>query len=65
MRAEDGLWLRVVDLPMLLSQRGYQTEGKLVLEVVEDPECPWNVGTWELEASPAGSRVVKKSSKSS
>lgn len=64
MRAEDGLWLRVVDLPMLLSQRGYQTEGKLVLEVVEDPECPWNIGTWELEAGPNGSRV-DRSTKSS
>ena len=62
-RAEDGLWLRVVDIPTLLKQRGYQAEGRLVFDVNEDVECPWNVGTWELEASPDGS-IVKKSSKS-
>ena len=62
-RLEDGLWLRVVDISTLLKQRGYQTDGQLVFDVNKDVECPWNVGTWELEASPDGS-IVKKSSKS-
>ena len=58
-RVEDGLWLRVVDIPMLLSQRGYQTDGETVFEVRDDPECPWNVGKWKLNASQSGAEVNK------
>ncbi len=46
----DGLWLRLVDVAQALSGRAYSQEGSLVLRVV-DTFCPWNEGTFELEAS--------------
>jgi predicted acetyltransferase len=49
----DGLWLRLVDLPGALAARTYAGEGSLGLEVA-DEFCPWNAGTWQLEAGPDG-----------
>jgi predicted acetyltransferase len=49
----DHLWIRLVDLPTALSQRGYPASGSLVLEVA-DPFCPWNEGRWRLQADPDG-----------
>jgi predicted acetyltransferase len=50
---QDHLWVRLVDLPTALQARGYRGEGSLVLEV-DDPFCPWNDGTWCLDAGPTG-----------
>lgn len=47
LRLSDGLWVRLVDVGAALSARGYQGEGRLVLEV-SDSFCPWNEGRWEL-----------------
>jgi predicted acetyltransferase len=47
--ANDGLWLRLVDLPGALGARRYAIPGRLVLEV-SDAFCPWNAGIWRLEA---------------
>jgi predicted acetyltransferase len=43
----DGLWLRLVDLPAALAARRYRAAGSLVLEVA-DGSCPWNAGRWRL-----------------
>jgi len=48
-RMGDGLWVRVVDLPVALSGRTYGDGGPLVLEV-RDAVCEWNDGRWKLEA---------------
>jgi predicted acetyltransferase len=52
-RVEDGLWVRLVDVPAALAGRRYVTEGKAVLEV-RDSFCPWNEGRYELVGGPDG-----------
>ena len=47
----DGLWLRLVDLPVALAARGYGAAGSLVLEVADDA-CAWNAGRWRLQVVP-------------
>jgi predicted acetyltransferase len=42
-----GLWVRLVDVPRALAQRGYGEPFEVVLEV-EDDVCPWNAGRWAL-----------------
>ncbi|HEX6477165.1 MAG TPA: GNAT family N-acetyltransferase [Acidimicrobiales bacterium] len=53
---QDHLWVRLVDLAAALEARRYPVEGSLVLEV-DDPFCPWNEGTWRLEAGPSGAEA--------
>jgi predicted acetyltransferase len=51
---DEGLWLRIVDLPLALSRRRYATAADLVLEVI-DPLVAANSGRWRLRAGgPAG-----------
>lgn len=57
-RVADGLWVRIIDLREALTRRGYAQSGRLVIEV-RDEICPWNTGTWRLEASPSGGRVIE------
>jgi predicted acetyltransferase len=52
-RIEDGLWLRLVDVPTALTGRRYATEGSVVFEV-KDSFCPWNEGRYELQGGPEG-----------
>ena len=60
-RDDEGMWLRIVDVPMALAGRGWDADGELTLGIAEDRIAPWNVGTWRLgvsggtaEAGPAG-----------
>ena len=53
---QDHLWVRLVDLAASLEARRYPVEGSLVLEL-DDPFCPWNEGTWRLEAGPSGAEA--------
>ena len=53
MAVDDGIWVRLVDLRAALAARRYAASGRLVLRV-HDEFCPWNDGTWELEAGPDG-----------
>jgi predicted acetyltransferase len=50
----DRLYMRVLDVPAAFESRGYQSEGRVVLDVVptggDDPAC----GRWVLEAGPDG-----------
>lgn len=52
-RVYDSLWVRVVDLPRALTDRGYAAECDLVLEVT-DELCPWNAGRWRLTVDSSG-----------
>lgn len=56
-RASDGVWMRVVDVVPALEARPYATAGALVLRVVEDQDCPWNVGTYHLETDGPNARA--------
>jgi predicted acetyltransferase len=48
---EDGIWLRLVDVPAALSGRRYAVDGRLVVRV-RDAICPWNQGTFEIDGGP-------------
>ena len=52
-RLEDGLWVRIVDLPAALAARRYLTPVDAVLEVT-DALLPANAGRWRLRGGPAG-----------
>lgn len=43
----DGLWLRLIDVDVALTARGYSSPCDIALAVV-DPRCPWNQRTWRL-----------------
>jgi predicted acetyltransferase len=48
-RVHDSLWVRVIDVPAALAQRGYASDVDLVLDV-DDERCAWNAGRWRLTA---------------
>ncbi len=50
MRVQDGLWLRVIDLPEALSRRAYLADGTLVFEVT-DALLEENSGVWAVDAN--------------
>lgn len=54
----EGTWWRLVDVPAALAQRGYSTEGTLVLGIAEDDLAPWNVGNWRIEFGQEGAAVT-------
>jgi predicted acetyltransferase len=43
----EGLWVRLIDVGMALSARGYATDDAIVVEVA-DQFCPWNAGRWRI-----------------
>lgn len=43
----DGLWVRLVDVPRALTERGYGAACDLVIDVTDDT-CEWNAGHWHL-----------------
>jgi predicted acetyltransferase len=47
LRADTGLWARLVDVGAALSTRRYARDGRVTFEV-QDSFCPWNAGTWTL-----------------
>jgi predicted acetyltransferase len=49
----DSLWLRLVEVGVALSARGYTSACDLVLDVV-DPVCPWNEQAWRLAVDQDG-----------
>ena len=53
----DDLWLRMVSIKDALSERSYDYEGRLVLEI-KDRFCPWNENSYEIEGGPKGSSCV-------
>jgi predicted acetyltransferase len=53
--SQDALWLRLVDAPVVLAQRRYAKEGKLVIEI-QDTICPWNNGRFQLDGGPDGAQ---------
>ncbi len=60
LRASDSLWLRLVDVPRALTERGYAAPCDLVVEV-EDTVCPWNAGTWRLAVGEDGRATCERS----
>jgi len=49
----DSLWLRLVDVGVALTDRGYSNGCDIVLDVI-DATCPWNQRTWRLTVDDYG-----------
>ena len=49
----DGVWVRLVDVPVALELRRYLQEDRLVLQI-KDEVCPWNQAVFELQGSSQG-----------
>ncbi len=52
-RTRDGLWVRLVDVPAALAERGYAAQAVAVIEV-SDEICPWNAARWRLRTHGPG-----------
>ncbi|MGZ8611836.1 MAG: GNAT family N-acetyltransferase [Actinomycetota bacterium] len=55
----DNLWVRLVDVAGALGARRYTSSGRITI-AVRDGFCPWNEGTYSLEASPGEPGVVAR-----
>ena len=53
----DGMWLRIIDLPAALEARSYSGPGSVVLEISDD-FCPTNAGRWHLDVPGGATRAV-------
>jgi predicted acetyltransferase len=49
----DSLWLRLVDVGVALTARGYSNGCDIVLDVI-DATCPWNQRAWRLTVDDYG-----------
>ena len=56
---QDGMWLRILDLPAALSARTYAGPGTLVLDVADDL-IESNAGRWQLAADGGGTATVTR-----
>jgi predicted acetyltransferase len=54
----DGLWLRILDLPEALSARRYVGSGSLVLDVADDM-FESNAGRWQMEIDAGRAEVTR------
>ncbi|MEM7100150.1 MAG: GNAT family N-acetyltransferase [Pseudomonadota bacterium] len=57
----EASWFRVVDASLALTNRGYDAQGQVHIQLTPDNLTPWNDGTWLLEYSPEGSTIQKSS----
>lgn len=55
---EEGSWMRLVDVPLALEQRGYTGQGRVVIGVVGDDFGTWNNGAWQLETDTGEAQVT-------
>ena len=55
----DGIWLRVADVAKTLAERGYDMAGETTLAIMEDNECPWNVGAYRLATDATNAEAEK------
>jgi predicted acetyltransferase len=55
-RVDDGLWVRLLDVPAALAGRSYGTADRLVLEV-SDPFRPESGGTFVVEGDASGAEA--------
>lgn len=58
-RVYDSLWVRVVDLPRALTERGYAVPCDVVLDVT-DELCAWNSGRWRLTVGEDGRATCER-----
>jgi predicted acetyltransferase len=59
-RVQDGLWLRLLDVPSALAARRYSASGRLVIGVRDDV-LDWVGGAYELDVRPDGAACRRAS----
>jgi predicted acetyltransferase len=57
-RQTDNLWARLLDVPLALTRRSYDTADALAFTVEDDRMCPANNRTWLLRADGASATCV-------
>ena len=57
-RPFDSLWVRPVDLPEALAQRGYEADCDVVVDVADEP-APWNAGRWRIRVKEGTADVTR------
>jgi predicted acetyltransferase len=60
-RTQDAIWMRAVDAPAALEARPYGVAGRLTIKITGDELCPWNEGTWQLDADGSRAEVRRTS----
>jgi hypothetical protein len=55
----DSLWVRLVDLPEALQDRGWSAPCDVVIQVA-DIAAPWNDGSWRIRVDDAGEARVER-----
>ena len=53
-KAQDLMWLSMVEVPRALQARSYDAEASAVIQIRDD-FCPWDQGCYKLIVSPDGS----------
>ncbi|MGB5952951.1 MAG: GNAT family N-acetyltransferase [Ornithinimicrobium sp.] len=53
MQVTDALWVRLVDLPRAMTERGYGAPCDVVIDVADDI-CEWNARRWRLSVDAGG-----------
>ncbi len=53
LRVYDGLWVRPIDVGAALIGRGVASDGRVTIEVTDDPQFADNIGVWTVEAGRA------------
>ena len=57
----EGSWMRIIDLPEALAQRGYLPQDRarsVTFQIEEDALAPWNEGAWRLDVDEHGQAEV-------
>ncbi|MEX2031999.1 MAG: GNAT family N-acetyltransferase, partial [Dehalococcoidia bacterium] len=55
---QDGLFLRVLDVPRALATRTYGTTDQIIIEI-DDRVCEWASGRFALDGGPEGASVMR------
>ncbi len=60
-RDEEGSWMRLIDVPEALRQRGYMPRERacvVKVRIAKDELADWNTGTWQIEVDESGQPEV-------
>ena len=65
MEDREGSWMRIVDVPKALTERGYLPQNgpqEVIFTIAEDELAPWNQGHWRLQIDEQGNAEVTSAS---
>lgn len=56
---EEGSWVRIVDVPAALCERGYCGDGRVSIEITGDTIADWNNGAWSLKVDAGNGQLSR------